>query len=84
MVAARTHAPGKRGPSFRKSYAGGNSARVVYSQGANQGLQGFAPRQVCTLGSKGGIQFTPFVRSAAKVGIGKFANPNFAPVTLRR
>jgi len=53
MVAARTHAPGKRGPSFRKSYAGGNSARVVYSQGANQGLQGFAPRQVCTLGAKG-------------------------------
>jgi len=54
MVAAGIHAPGKRGPSFGKSYAGGNSARVAYSQRANQGLQGFAPRQVCTLPAKGG------------------------------
>jgi len=44
----------KGGPSFGKSYAGGNSARVAYSQGANQGLQGFALRQVCTLAAKGG------------------------------
>ena len=34
-------APGKRGPSFGKSYAGGNSARPAHRQSANQSLQGF-------------------------------------------
>ena len=54
---------GKRGPSWRYSYTGGKSARFAQRQTANlglQGLQGFAPEQVCTLGANAGIQFTPF------------------------
>jgi hypothetical protein len=60
MVAAGIHAPGKRGPSFGKSYAGGNSARVAYSQGANQGLQGLHHGGFAPWYPRGGIQFTPF------------------------
>jgi len=54
-------APGKRGPSFGKSYAGGNSARPAHRQTANQSLQRFAPAAGLHPGTKGGgIQFTPF------------------------
>jgi len=47
-------APGKRGPSFGKSYAGGNSARPAHRQTANQSLQGFAPAAGLHLGTQGG------------------------------
>jgi len=56
IVAARIHAPGKRGTFCGKSYAGGNCARLAYSQGANRGL-----RFGCL-----GLQFTPFARLGGK------------------
>ena len=66
-------APGKRGPSFAKSYAGGNSARPAHRQTANQSLQGFAPAAGLHLGhQRGGIQFTPFAALTPKCSYPEF------------
>ena len=61
VVAQKEVCPSERGPSWRYSNAGGDSAALRYRQGVNRGLQGlrFALRQGCELNSHPSSQKRP-------------------------